>query len=632
MTTAVWTASIKDDISATSSKMSFSLKALDTTASDLFKKSHGNFKKFESDLKKAGVDTVDARLVTEKYRKELTATRREMLGLGDDAKKTSRSMGEITRGALRSIGEKAMNVPGMLVSGAVGAVTTIGEKVYDVGKSLVSSVIEAAQFRQNALTGLEYMLGSRREAEQIFAEAQELATKTPLDTKDVITGVKQLITGGFGGKEAMLMFKAVADQAAKFGPEMQENVITAFTRIKGRGVATGEDLDSLRKAGFRVEGIIDELLGKKGLEPLFSKIKIPGLHGGKTKFVDRSKADQLMIMKQVKETLGEGYISPETLINASIASLEKDHEGIGKFAEKMGAKSLTGTISNFQSAFFDLLTSVNIDEWEGVKQFQAFLTRITDMLKSDVGKGLLKTVENITNALLGGLANVKDSDIKSFIETLAKLGERVVSVIKEAWGWLKQLLDAKPGAFLDATKGVLIEAGMYIGKGLLQGVAAGAASVFNAERYSSVAQGSSGKAWGNLWQDTGGAAWRGIKGMWNRQDSTPALTSLTAAQGGYSPLNIPKFGDGAMVTKPTLAWVGESGPEAVVPMRTMSGEGYSALPSGGGRGGGLGGVSVSISIGSLSGMGDPTQAANTIADITVERLMLAVLERKALEA
>jgi cysteinyl-tRNA synthetase len=231
--------------------MSTSLGILDKQASDLFSKSNNNFKTFEANLKKAGVDTIDAKLATEKYRKELTATRREVLGLGDDAKKTSRSMREIATGALRSIGEKAMNVPGMLVSGAVGAVGTIADKVVDVGKSLVDSVLEAAQFKQNSIAGLQAMLGSRKEAENIFKQAQQLALATPLDTKEVISGITQLVTaGGFKGDEATMLYKLIADQAALNlnDKRMQGKVIAAFSRVKGRGVATGEDLESMRVA------------------------------------------------------------------------------------------------------------------------------------------------------------------------------------------------------------------------------------------------------------------------------------------------------------------------------------------------------------------------------------------------
>lgn len=661
MTTAVWTASIKDDVSATSSKMSFSLKALDTTASDLFKKSHGNFKKFETDLKKAGVDTVDARLVTEKYRRELVETRKELLGLGKAATTTSRSMKEIATGALRSIGERALNVPGMLVSGAVGAVTTIGEKVFDVGKSLVDSVIEAAQFKQNAITGLEYMLGTRKEAEQIFADAQKLAQDTPLDTDKVITGIKQLVTAGFSGKDSMMLFKAVADQAAKFQDDegMQDKVIAAFSRVQGRGVATAEDLESFRVAGFRAKGIVEELRGKKNLAPLFKGIK-----------KDASEED---VIKQVKTVLGKGQIGSTTFLNAAIASLEKGKGNIGSFAGEMGAKSLTGTISNFKSAFKDLLKSTNVQEWKGIQQFQDFLTRITKALQGDAGKELLKTIEKIFNAIMSGLDQIKDDDIKGFVQTIANVGERAVNVIKEAWSWLDRLL--KGGDIGDDLGDVLFDVAKYIGAGIKEGVlSAGSILEDYNKRFvnkygvrkstveaKATEMGVSSKEFLNMYgaaerrfkeagmadtvfkqkgETTGEAYFRRVlefnSAMTQQQRANETFDVGSASVGKYGTMyQVGKDAAAGMELgarteldshspSRTMARVGEDAAKGLV-MGTE--KGVSAVP--GGRG--IGTVNIAVNVGSMSGMGDPTQAANTIADITVERVVMALLERKAAE-
>ena len=124
-----------------------------------------------------------------------------------------------------------------------------------------------------------------------------------------------------------------------------------------------------------------------------------------------------------------------------LASAEKDKPEIGEFAKRMGKVSLTGTISNFKSAFGDLLKSVDLDKWPGVVSFQNFLTRVTDALKGDAGKQLLSTIEKIMNSLLGGLASIKDSNIESFVKRIASLGESAVGVIKEAWRWLDRLLN-----------------------------------------------------------------------------------------------------------------------------------------------------------------------------------------------
>jgi phage-related minor tail protein len=57
-------------------------------------------------------------------------------------------------------------------------------------------------------------------------------------------------------------------------------------------------------------------------------------------------------------------------------------------------------------------------------------------------------------------------------------------------------------------------------------------------------------------------------------------------------MNLPKMANGGIVTSPTLALIGEAGPEAVVPL---------------GKGGGMGGITINIS-GGLGTSSDIAQA------------------------
>lgn len=735
--------SIKDDISAVANKMALSLAALDKRANDLFVESGGNFKDFQKGLKAAGVSTIDASLMTKKYQKALVEARKEALGLSDTAQKAAKDIAkeqakaakeyekqqraqiklekerqrELERtkaaqekaaksttwgqmkgafatavspkqmaiGAARSMGAGLIGLPLNALSASFDVVSGIGERIFEVGRDLVGAVVDAAQFRQNAITGLEYMLGTRKEAEQIFADAQKLAQETPLDTDKVISGIKQLVTAGFSGKDSMLLFKSVADQASKFADDagMQDKVIAAFSRVKGRGVASGEDLESMRVAGFRSEGIIQALLDNPNLSPLFKKVKVAGIAGGKPKFVDRSKADQESILKQVKEVLGEGKIGSTTFLNAVLASAEKGKPDIGEFAKKMGKVSLTGTISNFKSAFGDLLKSTNLESWKGIEAFQKFLTRITEMMQGDVGRGLLKTIENIINALLGGLDRITDSNIEGFVKKIASLGESAVDVIKDAWGWLDRLLNQ--GDIGDSMADILIDVAKYIGAGIWEGVKnagsiikdrdvekrlsfqkkhgitseyaeAKAAELgisakqfiqtFDAARKAFLAAGGTvdfsavheGKVGEHGVRTAGFSAQDAIFAAISKRSEFADQFAKTPA-----PLDIPKLASGGIVTSPTLAWVGEAGPEAVVPLRTMAGASEASVSRfsggaesvGGGAGrvgmGSVGSLSVQVNVGSVAG-GDPSAVGNAIADITVERVMMALLERKAAEA
>jgi hypothetical protein len=662
MATPIWQASIKDDITAQSQKMAFSLKALDATASSLFKKSGGDFKKFEQDLRKMGVSAMDAKLSTERYRKELIEARRELLGLGNAADRTGGKLKQVTIGALRSVGEKAASLPGQIASGSMNLLGGIAGAVYDAGKSLVSSVVEAAEFRQNALTGLEYMLGSRKEAEEMFADAQKMASETPLDTDKVIEGMQALITQGFNKDETKQLYKLVADQQSKrLGDSgMQDKVISAFSRLQGRGVASGEDMESLMVAGFRSESIVNELLANQDLAGLFKKVKVSGVAGGKTTFVDQEKASNEDKLKMVKEILGAGKIGKYTLLNAVIASAEKGKADIGEVAKKMGKESLTGSISNFKSAFGDLLKSTNIDQWPGMKALQAFLNKISDAMKGEGGKQLLSTIQSVIDSLLGGLSKVKDSDISSFIKMIGTLGEGAVEVIKSAWDWLDKLLHS--GSIGGGIKAALLDVAKLIGAGIWYGVknagsllksqevedklafraqAGGLSQEYMTakaeqagipldtfmENFSKAKSAFYAKG-GSVDYSQGGKAEDAI---WNA--ISPTLTAQLAEQARSSMVTIGNAGAEGLqagVKEPlqihspsrTMAYLGEMAAKGLVEGTEKGVE--TAAPVSAGRG-------CSVTIGSInvgSGYGDAESAGIAIARV-VEREVMAVFERAA---
>ncbi len=709
MANTVWSASLKDDVSATAAKMAIGLGDLDKKATSLFASSDGNFKKFEKSLRDSGVAAVDATLIAKKYQTELTAARKAALGLGNaevkrakEAAKAEAAMAAATAkaekerqkaiektrqeqekamkaslgyqmksafktaidprqmaiGFARGAGEGILSAPGAIMGGALGIAGKATGMVADVGTSLMTSVIDAAQFRQNAISGLKYMLGSEEEAASIFKQAQELAKKTPLDTHKVLEGVTELAAAGFGGQESMELFKLVADQAAKFSldPQMQSKVINTLSAIKNQGKATGENLGSLRAAGFNEEKIAEALLEDPNLAPLFKKIKIPGMFGAPGKFVDQSKADKLAILQQVRSVLGEGRVGSYDLINAAIKSVEKESgQGIGEFAGEMGAKSLTGTISNVKSAFTDLLESTSVDKWAGVEALQKFLTKVSENLDPKNAKAFLGTIERLTEAVFGGLGSITDSDIQGFMQTLMLMAEKLIGFIKEAWGWFDKLIHAEPGAFLDAVGDVLVDAGKLIGKGILQGVGT-AVNPFDttADKKFIGRHGVSKDILEDLMASHGEKDLTKFAARFDVQrkafteagrltdyetvlgralepeEFAKAIAEFAARRGqglsaDVAPLDIPKMAAGGIVTGPTLAIVGEAGPEAIVPLSGTKGRDYSLGLSG--QGAGRGDVAVYVNV---SGGADPEMTGQIIGR-EIRRELTRLMERTALE-
>jgi len=635
MANTVWSASLQDDVSAVANKMGDNLLKLDKQVSNMFASSKGDFNAFSKALKAGGVSAVDAALMTSKYKKELIDARKEALGLGKAVESTGdklrRMFREVGTGMLRGAGEKLLSAPGAMLSGAFGVVQKVGSMITEVGETFVGAVLDAAQFRQNAISGLEYMLGTREEAVDIFRQAQALATETPLDTDKVIGGIKQLVTAGFSGKESMVLFRAVADQASKFAddPAMQEKVIAAMSRVKGRGVATGEDIESFRVAGFRAEGIVDALLANPNLAPAFKMKK------------GATKEDQI---KEVKRVLGSGQVGTYTFLNAAIKSLETDKPEIGEFAKSMGKVSLTGTISNFKSAFGDLLKSTDVQSWKGVEAFQSFLTRITEAMSpaSESGKKLLGIFEEVIDALLGGLNTISKGNLEGFIDVVASMARKLIGFIKEAWGWFDKLIHAEPGSFLDAITDTLLDIGKYIGAGIWEGIKNGS-SILDERKLKKKEESDKRDAdvSKRLAKDdfTDGINALAEVSVANRRMMGEEITgsdSTTAAAmdfgawakqnaAGVGELDIPKFAAGGIVTGPTLAIVGEAGPEAIVPLSGSRGKDYSLGI--GGAGSGRGDVAVYVNV---SGGADPEMTGQVIGR-EVRRELTRLFERTALE-
>jgi len=483
-------------------------------ARDLLKAAGNNAEIVKATLKGMGVATKDLTILMGRLHADIDKSRRKALEFESIWTRMFSPRTVWYASHAMNVVQKGFQGLQFAMGGPLGLAKGVINSGIDMGKGLLDSVIDAAQFRQNALTGMSYMLGGdMQKARELFADAQKLASKTPLDTNKVIQGIKTFLTSGFNASESKYLYRVVADQAAKFldQPEVEGNVIGAFTRLQGRGYATNEDFESLRAAKFKVADVKKQLLQQKGFAELMKKA---GVHiTGK-----ESEEEQ---GKKIERVLSTGKVGTYTLINAAIASLYqgKDLDTAGKLAEQFGGESLTGAISNAKNAFGDMLASLDLIKTEvgpdgvgkGMKALVGFLGRYSDLLGKAEGPGLKlrQTITGLVDELLSGLNLIDDKKMAAVIDSAGELGHKLIGFLKEAWGWLAKLIDAKPGEFLNNVKGVLVDVGTYLGQGILKGVVGGARAVAGdttAGRYSSLVQGSSSKAWGNLWADTGGAA------------------------------------------------------------------------------------------------------------------------------
>lgn len=681
MSAAIWEVKVNDDVSATAKAMAASVenltkdvrmlgnafKAADTgslvvgmkEANALFHAARGNVKLFRAALKDAGVSAVDAGLLVGKMTKELRDHRAAALGLGGGF------WGKIFDPHFIWVFSHALNIASKGISAikAVGGPVLSGlqftaGKIAEGGTSMITRVIDAAQFRQNSLVAIaSEMEGTEeermRQARELFKYAQKTAKETPLDTKDVIAGIRDLKVAKYTTAESKLLYRLVADQASKHlsEPGYDKKVIDAFARVKGRGVATGEDLESMRVAGFNAKEIVMALADKH-----------PDLlPGAKGKF----KVSEEQGIKYVKEVLGKGQISSTTFVNAVIAAAEKGKPDIGEIAKQLGGKSLTGAISNAKAAFDDLISSTDIVEWPGIQALIGFLNKVSSALDGDTesGRKLLDVVRSATNSIFEGLGRITSGDIEKFVETLGRGIRYVADTLERAWGWFSQILTGQK-SLGEGVEEMLIDVGVLIGEGIRTGFTsvfgegrkdrrireetglnAAQLSVYAATsgktpeefRAEFGAQYAAFKAQGNKvpeakwWQSQEALTVETVKAWAEKSASSVESAAVIAARSAeqlktladngsaLQTMSVPKMADGGIVTSPTLAIVGEAGPEAVVPLGSDWGGGsygpLSALKSFGG--GSPGPVSISVTV---NGGGDPDAIRDAVVPPIVAEL------------
>jgi len=102
---------------------------------------------------------------------------------------------------------------------------------------------------------------------------------------------------------------------------------------------------------------------------------------------------------------------------------------------------------------------------------------------------------------------------------------------------------------------------------------------------------------------------------------TTAASNIAGGIGSIAGTAIKAFAEGGIVNGPTLALVGEAGPEAIIPLSAFSGG--SSL-SGGSIGGGAGGIVININGGSYLNQGGAQQIAQALATMIGQQLKLKV--------
>lgn len=597
-------------------------------ARKLLKDAGGSVDLVKAALKGAGVAGRDVNLVVKQLNRDMDDSRRAAMGFsGHWQRALQQAFGPHATQQASSFFGKIKSAGSFLAGGAF----SLAGKALGAGENVFEKILEVAQYKEASQKGLEYILGKReiaadmtlkeaaaqnlknKQAEvdtrQLMSDALELAQQAPIADREILQAVKDFATQGYRPEQAKKLVQYMADQQSKFleDPDVKRNFVTAFSRMKGRGVATNRDLESLRIAKFQTEDVLRNLISQPGMEDVMAgykkgkyKVSAADLKSSEIEG-EGASAKELEAIASLKKILASSKISSMTLANAALDSLSTDRARAGELARTKSQTTLVGAINNAENVFENLLLKMDIATSSGGKALAGFLRSFTDVIGHS--QVLQDTITSLFDAVFEPLSKLTKQDIEGIIRDVGKIGEEVVGVIKQAWVWFEQLIHAKPGEFMKNVGQTLEEVGVYLGRGILRGVSGAASaavsSVLKRDDFADAAghEKKIREGLSNANQSFGPAAWlRGARRMWNSQgaDNNPALAGLIAAQSGTSMMppapegegsepprwvkNIPHAADGATVAEPTLLVAGEAGTEDIVP-RGRRGSGYGGGPT-----------------------------------------------------
>lgn len=486
---------------------------------------------------------------------------------------------------------------GEFIQTAHSAIAVMGyaaNAAIQMGAGLAAGIAPAIE-REKTLGAFETMLGDSTKAVNLYTQAVKFANETPFETQDVVSGFKQLLAAQFKKEDLQAVVTIVGDAASlqQFPQQAMESVNRALGQIKSKGKLSQEELNQVAEAV--------PLNQQRFLE---NTAKLYGV--------------SLERARQLKET---GKISGDSGVFLVLQTLQQQFGG----SMQKASKQVAGLWSTIKSAPVTYLEQ--LQDTRGFEALRGSLSNIVTLLDpesprgqsislfiKDLGSGVLErasvTLDYLTagataffDGLRVGLGPMNEAfgpanqtNIENFKNIMDGLGtatgrllgyaDRVGDFFSEFYQFGEWLAAHPWAARL-----------LYIGGGALAGSVVGgpvgtvAGALAGATAYATMA-------------DAASAESVGAKGTPYRASQTDLALALGA----------PMMADGGIVTRPTLALIGEAGPEEVRPLSDMR------TPP----------ITVHFSYSAGSGTGDDREALNI--EQRVETGILQALERWALQS
>lgn len=250
------------------------------------------------------------------------------------------------------------------------------------GSQFISDIIRVRGEFQQLEVAFRTMLGNKEKADQLLAEATELAAKTPFDLQDVGSAAKQLLAYGFSVETVTDTIRDLGNIAAGVGAPLNE-IIYLYGTLRTQGRAYTKDIMQFTGRGIP---IIAEMAKQFGIaeSAVFELVE-----SGKVGFPEVSKALKNLtvegglffnLMEEQSKTL-TGQIS--NLKDAWAVMLnEIGKSGEGLFADAIS--SATYLVENYQKVL-DILKVMALTY--GTYRAAIIATTIAQVVATEATKG-----------------------------------------------------------------------------------------------------------------------------------------------------------------------------------------------------------------------------------------------------
>ena len=478
----------------------------------------------------------------------------------------------------------ALGLPGMALGGigglalggikmAAGAALDLVSYSADAATNFAKMAISAQSLREQSIASFAAVYGSQGVAEKLFDQSVRIAKLTKFDTPEVVDVMNTLAAGNFKSEQLAMLFAAYGDVAGARGSMKGAQYVRGLNALNAAPAAYWGGFKTAAAGGPGEAPALEALADRLGI-----------------------KKDGKLKRRIMKMMLG-GEISSGMAINAILDATQQRYdkgEGgklnpLGSFTRSQGEGTWEGLISNIRNGLQDVMT-MKLPENHPMLRFKGILREINSLFDEQTQRG--QRFQTLMSKLVEDVFLVFDIDPEKAgyaVENLIVLAGALEEKLRSVALWLRDNitrpladgLSGEVGAGLGMKlKSGFIDLGITLGKAVAVGMFDALGLSGKARAIEKALKGENVLALPAPDKSPAQMQTEQYDAARNQTRATlgqPAIKSASewdtggwqirgaGAEQTANAMGLPKFARGGRVDVPTIALVGDRGPEIIEP-------------------------------------------------------------------